>query len=444
MAGIRPDADPPALLAASLPRAGRLISLNRSPPVSMPARYAARRPFRSFRRRLHGFGKYGRYRRVARSFTRAGWMRGPSRSTRARMPRMITDAAGRSTPASILRYGGIKEKAYTTQVYRSVARLSITASYSTIDAIQFALWSASRFSTIAGASGAFEYTANAHDQYRLVYSGVRVTPMWSTAQNYPGPIQTGDVFLMPVSTDNTYRFAAQAAAVSPVFKPPYLSTVMEAAPGSQYKFQGTLPQRTMQQWQRGFSYQHAYMQPVWNQQSGFDNTYLTTTLRPSGWESVHTTVNGTQQFSGTQFWGPLCVWCNWGASSNNPFIFEIEVIYKFAFKDKRLDTDAVAVTGKSDPEAEEKKADPDSGFWEYGVVPGWGVEVHPQVQFTELAVEPAVDDDVVEIDDEKENGGVSVPPPQKKPALSRGMTNLNLGSQAPPRVTKRTSEMSQK
>jgi len=377
---------------------------------------------------------------------------------------MGRDASGRMTPASVSPYGGLREKTYVTQVYRSVSRLSITASYSTIDAIQFALWSAARFSTIAGASSSFEYTANAHDQYRLLYSGVRVTPMWSTMTNLPGPIQTGDLFLMPVMTDNTYRFAAQAAAVSPVFKPPYLSTVMEAVPGTQYKFQSTSPQTTKQQFQKGFTYQQAYMQPVWNNQSGFDNTYLSTTLRPSAWESVHTTVNGTQQFSGTQFWGPLCVWCNWGASSNSPFIFEIEVIYKFAFKGKRLDTDAVAVA-EAKSEVPEKKGDqlPD-GVWEYGTVPGFGMEVHPTLEEVKHGVEAlddpeddgwnlhdALDEAVAESEKKVDDGGVlPPPPPQKKravvqPPLHRALTNMSLENAPPPRVvSKRTSEVSLK
>jgi len=294
----------------------------------------ARRPFRaSRRRRYYARSKAPSRSRYGRSFNTRPYSR--------LVAPMVKGLTGTQTLPVNTGFGGHGGGAYATGFYRTAARVLYVGGYSAIDLIQFTTWSALRFFTMCSNSESLRLLALSHDQYRLVYSGIKIRPMF----NITGPstaIQTGDIFVFPVHSDNNYRFAAQSTlSVAPSIKPAYLTNISEVLGGSRAPTRGTIPQKGTSCFQKGFTFQDSFDQPMWNGQNNFDNVARHTTLRASDWESCMSTTQSTQSYSSTQWWAPCAVWANWNSNAGAPMPFFIEVIYKFEFKGRRMNTDTL-------------------------------------------------------------------------------------------------------
>lgn len=355
-------------------------------------------------------------------------------------------------------YAGYRENTYSEYVWHSTGTLYLPTSTGDLpDTIQAGYWMYTTLGAMMAGDGLLELQVRTHDFMKVLYCGIETRPKFDQI----GPPSTlyagGDYVNIPVTKETTYAWAVNATAGSPTFNPGKLYNLVPYVGGTKNPSSNINGFPKWRAFQPGFNYESYQSNPNFK---GLGAAYRTRLVKMQWTPCFYLGSTSATQLNNVEIFGPCGVFANWGSNSNTqPARFEIKVIVKFAFKDKRVLT-VNPTMGLGAPGAEdEKKAEPSledlkERPYDGGIIRTIGEGVRLEISRTSgfdirselLGEMESRPEEFVDVDEEKDDGGMGLPPPpaQKKPTLDRALTNLNLGVQAPPRVMKRTSEMSQK
>lgn len=357
-------------------------------------------------------------------------------------------------------YAGYRENTYAEYVYHNTGTLYVpTSNGDSPDTIQSGYWMYTTLGSLMSGDGLLELQVRTHDFFKVLYCGIETRPKFDTV----GPPSTlyagGDYVNIPVTKETMYTWAVNATAGSPTFTPGKLYNVLPYVAGTKNASSNINGFPKWRAFQPGFNYESYQANPNFK---GLGAVYRTRLVKMQWTPCFFYGSTGASFVNNVEIFGPCGVFANWGSNSNTqPARFEIKIIVKFAFKDKRvLAVNPTMGLGAPGSEAEEKKEptleDLKERPYDGGIIRTIGEGTRLEITRTSgydirselLGESEPRPEEYVELDDpeEKDDGGMGLAPPpaQKKPALHRALTNLNLGVQVPPRVTKRTSEMSQK